>query len=187
MAVHHFRGLGQSPVRLRVVQAQPAIHRAAHRHLAPLRMRDERPPLDPLRQRATVGLALALLFRSEPMELPMMPDKRGDAYHLPIIRQRVSSNDVVRQHPGIETVRLPDLGQLLATLLQPQLLAQRFGLIALHEVERAKLAHFLVKPVLAYFQRGKSLVPTALPFLCRSSNVLYHKHLDWKKLAQEPS
>jgi len=96
---------------------------------------------------------------------------------------RLPSHGAVGQYPGIDTVRFPDLCQLLARLLEPQPLAQCFGLVALFGLDRCQLAEFLVEPVLAHFERRKGLIP-ALFATGPSLDVLDHEDAHREELAE---
>src|SRR5258706_4988535 len=79
-AISYSGGLGQSLVGLWMMQAELAIHRAANGRLPPLRMLDQGATLDPLGERATVGLSLSTFLRLETMQLPVMPDERSHTH-----------------------------------------------------------------------------------------------------------
>ncbi len=167
------------------MQADPTIHGPAHIRFAPLGMLDERSPFDAHREGPSIGTTPAALAWLKPMQLPMMPVERRKAYQSPIIRGRTSSYSTISQHPGIDTVRLPHLSQLLAGLLEAQLLTQRFRLIPLHQLERCELPDLLVEPVFADFQRRETAIPSSFPLFRGRGNILNHKKADWKDLAQE--
>src|SRR5260221_9520890 len=67
--IRNFGRLGQALARLQVVQTQLPLHGPAHIGFAPPWMLDQRAPLDALRERAAVELALAALLWLEAMEL----------------------------------------------------------------------------------------------------------------------
>src|SRR2546422_992207 len=65
-----------------------------------------------------------------------------------------------------------------------RLLPQGLSLVALFGLDRCKVAQFRVEPLLAYFQRGKALIPSL--FATRGGlDVLYHEDTDRKKLAEK--
>ena len=149
-AVGHPGRLGEPLARLRVVQAQFALHRPAHVGFPPFRMPDQGPPLDAKRERAAVGLALASLLWLQAMQLAVMPAERSQAHQAGVIRGFASSNGAVGQHPGIHTMGFPQLGQLLARLLELQLLTQFLGLVTLLGLDRGELAQLRVEPRFAH-------------------------------------
>lgn len=108
--------------RLRIVQTESTVQRAAHVGFAPLGMPDKRPALDALRERASVGFALAPRFGLQAMQLAAMPPQGRDADQPGGIGRRVASYRAVRQRPRVHTMRVPDLCQLLPRLLEAQLL-----------------------------------------------------------------
>src|SRR5260370_24955345 len=110
------RRLRQSLVCPGVVQTQLAIHRSAYRCFAPLGMLDQGAVFDPLRERPSIGFALAPLLWPEAMQLPMMPVERSNTDQPPIIRGRPPAHRAIGQHPGIDGMRLPDLSKLLTGL-----------------------------------------------------------------------
>ncbi len=169
--------------RLRVVQAQFPVHRAAYIGFAPLWVPDQRATLDAQRERAAVGLALASLLRLEAMQLAVMPAERAEADQPCSIWLRLASHGAVGEYPGIDTVRFPDLCQLLARLLESQPLAQCFGLVALFGLDRCQLAEFPVEPVLAHFERRKGLIP-ALFATGPGLDVLDHEDAHREELAE---
>jgi hypothetical protein len=65
------------------------------------------------------------------------------------------------QYPGIDTMRVPDLCQFPARLLEPQLLTQGCRFPSLPDGHRSYLLQGVVEPQLADFQRRK--VPVPLP------------------------
>ncbi len=78
----------------------------------------------------------------------------------------------------------PDLGQLFARFLEPQLIPQGFGLVALLCLDRGKVAEFRVEPLLADFQRGKALIPALLATRA-GLDVLHHEDTDRKHLTEK--
>lgn len=78
----------------------------------------------------------------------------------------------------------PNLGQLFARFLEPQLIPQSFGLVALLCLDRGKVVEFRVEPLLTYFQRGKALIPVLLATRA-GLDVLHHEDTDWKQLAEK--
>ncbi|MGZ6354846.1 MAG: hypothetical protein ACXWOX_09675 [Ktedonobacteraceae bacterium] len=98
----------QSFVRPGVVQTQLAIHRSAYRCFAPLWMLDQRAAFDALRERPSIGFALAPFLWPQAMQLPMMPVERSNTDQPPIIRGRPPAHPAIGQHPGIDGMRLPD-------------------------------------------------------------------------------
>src|SRR5260370_34667068 len=112
------------------MQADLPIHGPAHIGFAILRMLDQGSTFDPLRERSSIGTTLATLAWLKTMQLTMMPVERSDAHQAPIIRGHTSSYGTMSQHPGIDTVGFPNLCQLLARLLEAQLIAQGFGFIS---------------------------------------------------------
>src|SRR5260221_7526982 len=101
------------------------------------------------------------------MELAVVPIQGCNADDPLIAWGRLPSHGAVGQYPGIDTVHFPHLCQLLARLLEPQPLAQCFGLVALFGLNRRQLAEFRIEPVLAHFERGKGLIPAPLAVLAR--------------------
>src|SRR5260221_10500226 len=101
------------------------------------------------------------------MELAVVPIQGCNADDPLIAWGRLPSHGAVGQYPGIDTVHFPHLCQLLARLLEPQPLAQSFGLVALFGLNRRQLAEFRIEPVLAHFERGKGLIPAPLAVLAR--------------------
>src|SRR5260221_4310554 len=101
------------------------------------------------------------------MELAVVPIQGCNADDPVIAWVRLPSHCAVCQYPGIDTVHFPHLCQLLARLLEPQPLAQCFGLVALFGLNRRQLAEFRIEPVLAHFERGKGLIPAPLAVLAR--------------------
>jgi hypothetical protein len=113
-AISHTGGLGQSLVGFWVMQTELAIHRAANSRLPPLRMLDQGATLDPLGERATVGLSLPTFLRLETMQLPVMPDERSHAHQPFVIGRSCSPDRGSGQHPGVYAMGFPDLCQLFA-------------------------------------------------------------------------
>src|SRR5260370_10930587 len=165
------------------MQADLPIHGPAHIGFAILRMLDQGSTFDPLREGSPIGTTLATLAWLKTMQLTMMPVERSDAHQAPIIRDGASSDGAMGQDPGINTVGFPNLVQLLARLLETQLLAQGFRLIPLHHLERCELADLLIKPVFAHFQRGETSVPTSLALFCSGRDILDHEDTHREKLA----
>src|SRR5260370_41303027 len=99
-------------------------------------MLDERSPFDAHREGSPIGATPAALAWLKTMELAMMPIKRCKAQEPSIIRSCASSDSTIGQHPGIDRMGFPNLGQLLTTFLEAQLIAQGFRLIPLHDLER---------------------------------------------------
>src|SRR5215469_16245439 len=159
------------------------MHGPAHIGFAPSWMLDQRATLDPQRACAAVGLALASLLWLEAMGLAMVPIQGRDADDPPIVWSRLPSHCAVGQHPGIDTMRLPRLCQLLARFLQSQPLAQFPGLVALFGLHRSQLTELPIEPVLARFERGKGLIP-ALFATGRGFDIFHHKHTDREELAE---
>ncbi len=126
-AISHAGGLGQALVGFWVMQTELAIHRAANGRLPPLRMLDQGATLDPLGERATVGLALATFLRLETMQLPVMPDERSHAHQPCVIGSSCSPDRGSGQYPGVYAMGFPHLCQLLARFLEAQLLPQGSG------------------------------------------------------------
>lgn len=133
------------------MQTQLAIHRSANRRFSPFGMDHERSPLDPARKRPAIGLAFSPFLGLETVQLAVMPDEWSHAHQPLIVWGCLPPHYTIGQHPGINAVRFPDLGQLLARFLQAQLLPQGFRLVALQDLERRELLDLLVKPVLAHF------------------------------------
>ena len=84
-------------------------------------MLHQRSPLEALGEGAAIRLPLAALLRFKAMQLPLMPVKWRYADHAPIIGHGVAAYGAIRQHPGINAMRLPHFGQLLTRFLQAQL------------------------------------------------------------------
>src|SRR5258708_8857332 len=136
-------------------------------------MLDQGSPFNPYRERSSIGAALATLAWLKAMELAVMQVERSDAHQPPIIRGHASSYGTMSQHPGIDTVGFPHLCQLLARLLEAQLIAQGFCFVALHDLKRRELSDFLIEPVFAYFQRGEAFIPTALALFRHARNIFH--------------
>src|SRR5260370_7561052 len=147
LTIRNVRRLRQSLVRLRVVQTYLAIPRPPNGGLSPFWMLDQRATLEPLGERATVGLALATFLGLETMQLPVMPDKRSHAHQPFVIGSSLPSNHAHGPHPGINAVRFPHLSQLLARFLEAHLPPQRFAFVPLPGPHLAKLPHFSTKQV----------------------------------------
>src|SRR6266702_2832836 len=118
------------------------------------------------------------------MQLTAMPSQRCDAEQLRIIRGLVALHRRIGQHPGIHTMRFPDLCHLLAGFLETQLIAECLGLVALFRLNGGKLAQFAIEPLLADFQRGKAAVPPSLPF-GTGLDVLDYKDAHREEVAEE--
>ncbi len=115
-----------------------------------------------------------------------MPLERTDAHQAPVVGSTLAPDGAVCQAPGIDGMRFPHLGHLLARLLQTELLTQGFGLVAPQKLERGKLPDLLVEPVLADLKRREAPIPSFLAFLGTRSNILDHKHADREETAEEP-
>jgi hypothetical protein len=110
--------LGQSLVGFWVMQTELTIHRATNGRLSPLWMLDQGATLDPLGERATVGLSLPAFLGLETMQLPMMPGERRNA-NQPFVIRGITSPDRARcQHPGVYAMGFPDLCQLFARFFE---------------------------------------------------------------------
>ena len=79
---------------------------------------------------------------------------------------------------------LPHLRQLLPRLLKTELVAHFLGLVALPCLDRSQLREFLVEPLLAHFQRGKTAIPMALVGFGLRLDVFHHEDTDREDLAQ---
>ena len=78
----------------------------------------------------------------------------------------------------------PDFCQLVARFLEAQLIPHGFGFVTLLGLDGCELSEFRVEPVLAYFQRGKALIPSL--FATRAGlDVLHHEDTDRKQLAEK--
>src|SRR5258708_39727304 len=168
------------------MQADLPIHGPAHIGFAIPGMLDQGSPFDAQRERSSIGTTLATLAWLKTMQLTVMPVERSDAHQAAIIRDVASPDGAMGQHPGIDTVSFPHLCQLLARLLETQLLAQGFRLIPLHQLKRGELSDLLVEPVLAHFQGRETPVPTSLALFGSRRNILAHEYTHRENLAQEP-
>src|SRR5258708_7623839 len=119
------------------------------------------------------------------MQLPMTPGKRRNAHQSSIVRGLVPSYRTVGQHPRIDAVRFPDLCQLLPRLLESQLLSECFCFVTLVDLDRSQLVYFLVKPLLADLERGKTGVPACLALPSPGFDILDHEDTHWKDLAEK--
>ena len=142
-------------------------------------------PLDAQGERAAVGRPLAAFLWLEALQLAAMPDQRRDAHQPRIIRLPFSSHGTVGQHPGIDTVGLPHLCQLLPRFLQTQLVAQNFRLVPPPGLDRSQLREFLVEPRLAHFKWGKAAIPAALAGPGAGFDVFHYKDAHREELAQQ--
>ena len=86
---------------------------------------------DPQGDGTPVGLPGAALPWLKPMQLPVMPVQGSDAHQPRRVGRLAPSHGTVGQHPGIDTMGMPHLSQLLARLLKAQLLTECFCLVAL--------------------------------------------------------
>src|SRR5256885_5268858 len=93
----------------------------------------------------------------------MVPIERCNADQSQSIWDSAPTDRAISQHPGIDTVGFPHLGQFLACLLEPQLITQGFSFIPLHDLKGCKFPQLRIKPVLADFQREKLLFQRRLP------------------------
>src|SRR5258708_27576655 len=168
------------------MQADLPVHGPAHVGFAIPGMLDERSPFDAQREGSSIGATPAAFSWLKTMQLTVMPVERSDAHQAPIIRDGASPDGAMGQHPGIDTVSFPHLCQLLARLLETQLLAQVFRLIPLHKLKRGELSDLLVEPVLAHFQGRETPVPTSLALFGSRRNILAHEYTHRENLAQEP-
>src|SRR5260221_464077 len=175
----------ESPASLRVVQAQSPTLRAPHIRFPPCGMLHEHAALDAQRECAAVGRPLAAFPWLETMQLTAMPDQRRDAHQPRIIRLLLSSHGTVGQHPGIDTVGLPHLCQLLPRFLQTQLVSQGFRLVPPHGLDRSQLREFLVEPRLAHFKWGKASIPAAFVGPGAGFDVFHYKDAHREELAQQ--
>src|SRR6266568_904970 len=120
------------------------------------------------------------------MELAAMPDQGGDADQPGVIRCGTTSYGAVRQHPSIHTMRVPDLCQLLARLLEAQLLTERLRFPPLLDGHRSQFVESVIKPDLAHLQRGERAVPpTSCAGARHSLDVLDHEGTDREQVTQE--
>jgi hypothetical protein len=167
------------------MQTELAIHRATNGRLPPLRMLDQGAALDPQGECATVGLSLPAFLGLETMQLPVMPDERSNANQPFVIGRTTSPDRARRQHPGVYAMGFPDLCQLFARFLEAPLIPQGFGFVALLCLDGCKLAKFCVEPLLAYFQGGKTLIPslftTCAALMSSTTKILIGKSLQRKE------
>src|SRR5260221_1847497 len=175
----------ESPASLRVVQAQSPTLRAPHICLPPCGMLHEHAALDAKGERAAVGRPLAAFPWLEAMQLASMPDQRRDARRPRSSRLRLASYGTVGQHPGIDSVGLPHLCQLLPRFLQTQLVSQGFRLVPLPGLDRSQLREFLVEPRFAHFKWGKASIPAALVGPGAGFDVFHDKDAHREELAQQ--
>src|SRR5207247_2564837 len=85
---------------------------------------------------------------------------QGHYTHEPhIVRRDAASNSAVSQYPGIDTMRVPDLCEFPAGLLEPKVLTQGVRFPSLLDGHRGYLVQGVVEPHLADFQRGKAPIP----------------------------
>ncbi len=82
-------------------------------------------------------------------------------------------------------MRFPDLCHLLPRFLEPKLLAQFLGFVALLGLDRSQLAQFLVEPVLTHLQRRKPAIPATLVRFGLGFDVFHHKDAHRQELAQK--
>src|SRR5258707_13164471 len=167
------------------MQAQFPTHRAAYIGAPLLRVLHQRAALDALRECTAVELPLAAFFRLKAMQLAVMPGQRADTDQPHIVWPWLASHSTVGQHPGVDTVRFPDLCQLLPRFLEPQLLTQFLGFVALFGLDRCQLREFLVEPVLAHLQRRKTTIPTTLVRFGLGGDVFHHQDAHREELAQK--
>src|SRR5260370_11451473 len=101
----------------------PSLIPSANGSLPPLGVPAQRPALDTEKKRPAIRCSLAPFARLEAMQLPPMPQKGRKANQAFVIREGASTHITPGQYPGIHAVRFPDLRQLLARLLESQLIA----------------------------------------------------------------
>src|SRR6266487_4197509 len=116
----------------------------------------------------------------------MLPIERCHAHQSQSIWDSAPTDRAISQHPGIDTVGFPHLGQFLACLLKPQLIAQGFGFIPLHDLKGCKFPQLRIKPVLADLQRGEAPIPATFAPFRAGFDILDHEDRDGEDVAQEP-
>jgi hypothetical protein len=146
-------------------------------------MMSETSPLKPKASGSSVGRSLSTLGRLKPVELATVKMKRRHQEHPFVIRSVVSTNVPICQHPGVYAMSLEDVIELLACLLQSEIITKLLGFIALFEIHRGDLFKLFVEPLLANFKRGEHHIPPTLS-LCPCLDVFYYKPTNREEFRQ---
>ena len=185
LTIRDVRRLRQSLVRLRVVQTDLAIPRPPNGGLSPLWMLHQRATLDPLGERATVGLALATFLGLGTYGIA------DDARQTEPYTRRVSSKAAAPPTAALASTQASmqcasqTSASFLPVFLRPN--CSRKALVCSPACYHgAKLTEFCIKPVFPHLQRRKLLIPTLGATGCRF-DVFHYKNAHRKKLAEQGS